>query len=127
MIDPALLRRVLQSLDVAIAVARPENGTIIFENAKFFLWFAPQDDVDALIWTRLASREVKRAQECIAQKQAFTWQTEIQAGPRQVSLAAEIRLLEEEGVDSLILFQAQNISKQKEAEYMLDSYSKMSE
>jgi adenylate cyclase len=127
MIDPVLLRSALQSLEVAVAVARPESGTIIFENAKFFLWFEPKDDVDAPIWTRLVSAQAKRAQECIAQKRAFTWQTEIQAGPRQVSLAVEIRLLEEEGADPLVLFQAQNISKQKEAEYMLDSYSKMAE
>jgi adenylate cyclase len=127
MIDPVLLRRALQSLEVAVAVARPESGTIIFENAKFFLWFEPKDDVDASIWTRLASAEAKRAQECIAQKQAFTWQMEIQTGPRQVSLGVEVRLLEEEGADPLILFQAQNTSKQKEAEYMLDSYSRMAE
>jgi adenylate cyclase len=127
MIDPVLLRRALQSLEVAVAVARPESGTIIFENAKFFLWFEPKDDVDAPIWTRFASNEAKRAQESIAQKQACTWQMEVQAGPRQVCLDIEVRLLEEEGADPLILFQARNISKQKEAEYMLDSYSKMAE
>jgi len=127
MIDPALLRRAFQSLEVAIAGARPESGTIIFENAKFFQWFAPKDDIDAAIWTRLATAEAQRAQESIAQKRACTWHAEVKTGPRQVSLTVDIRLLEEEGVDSLILFQAQNISKQKEAEYMLDSYSKMSE
>src|SRR5262245_11340240 len=127
MIDPELLRRAFQSLEVAIAVARPESGKIIFENAKFFQWFGPKDDADAPIWTRFAPAETKRAQESIAQKRACTWQAEVKTGPRQVSLAVDIRLLEEEGVDSLMVFQAQNISKQKEAEYMLDSYSKMSE
>jgi adenylate cyclase len=127
MIDPVFLRRALQTLDVAIAVAQPENGTIIFENAKFFLWFAPKEDVDGSIWSRLPPAEARLAQDCIAQKRAFTWQEEVQAGPRKVSIAAEMRLLEEEGADPLILFQAQNISKQMEAEYMLDSYSKMAE
>src|SRR5262245_54212182 len=127
MIDPELLRRAFQSLEVAIAVARPESGKIIFENAKFFQWFGPKEDVDAAIWTRFAPAEAKRAQESIAQNRACTWQAEVKTGPRQVSLAAEIRLVDEEGADPLLLLQAQNISKQKEVEYMLDSYSKMAE
>lgn len=126
--DSSLLKRILKSLDAAVAVAHPGDGAIWFENAKFFSWFPPpQGDVDASIWARLRGADVKRAQEHIARKRAFTWETEVQPGARQVIVSVDLRLLEEDGAEPLILLQAHNISKQKEAEYMLDSYSKMAE
>lgn len=119
----ANLKAALQALDMGVALAA-EEGAILFENAKFFLWFDPRGDVDAPLWRRLEGIDAEKAKARLAAKRSYSFETEVQAGGRALSLEVELRRVDGEGP---ILVQAVNVSKRKEAEYMLDSYSRMAE
>ena len=51
--DFGYLKHCLQTLNTGIAVADPETWSIVFENAKFFQWFAPSGDEEDLLEKRL--------------------------------------------------------------------------
>ena len=46
-------KQIFQSLSQAIAVIDPLTHQVIYENAIFFDWFAPDDDEDSVITDRL--------------------------------------------------------------------------
>ncbi len=56
----------------------------------------------------------------------YTWETEVTSGARTVTTEVEVRRLRHEERE-LLLVEARDISKRKEAEYLLDSYSRMAE
>ncbi len=122
------LKTYLQTLKTGVAVADVDTWSIIFENAKFFHWFTPtgaEDDEDGLTG-RLSGLKADRARSRLANGRPFSFETEVRSGARNVSLSVEMR---QESVDGqeFLLVECQDISKQKEAEYMLDSYSRMAE
>jgi len=122
-----MLRTALQSLGTAVAIADPESWEIRFENACFFQWFPPgDDDPDAPLPRRLSALDTEKAATRLAAGRVFSLDTDVKAGARTLSLALELRRIEtEEG--PAVLVEARNVSKQREAEYMLDSYSRMAE
>ena len=46
MTDISHLKHCLQTLKTGVAVVDPDDWSIIFENAKFFQWFSPGDDLE---------------------------------------------------------------------------------
>jgi class 3 adenylate cyclase len=56
----------------------------------------------------------------------FTWETEITSGARTITAELEVGRLKH-GERELALVEGRNVSKRKEAEYLLDSYSRMAE
>jgi adenylate cyclase len=57
-----------------------------------------------------------------------SWKCEMEVKPKRKAISLAIEMLRAEGaVDGAIMVQCQNISKVKELEYMIDSYSKMIE
>lgn len=119
-------RAALQALDCAVACAAADGG-ILFENSRFFEWFAPDPAAECDLWTRLQPPNLERARERLEQGRAYTFDVERQKGVRTICLAVTVRPLPREGEEALWLVQAFDVSKTKEAEYMLDSYSKMAE
>jgi len=122
-----MLRTALQSLGTAVAIADPESWEIRFENACFFQWFPPgDDDPDAPLPRRLSALDTEKAATRLAAGRVFSRDTDVKAGARTLSLALDLRRIDtEEG--PAVLVEARNVSKQREAEYMLDSYSRMAE
>ncbi|MDD3836492.1 MAG: adenylate/guanylate cyclase domain-containing protein [Phenylobacterium sp.] len=118
-------RAALQALDCAVACAGPD-GAILFENSRFFEWFAPDPAAECDVWTRLAPPHPERARERVAQGRAYTFEVERQKSVRTLCLSVSVRPLGEDAGAGLLV-QAFDVSKTKEAEYMLDSYSKMAE
>ncbi len=122
------LKLYFQSLQTAVAVADVETWSIIFENAKFFHWFAPtgEDDDDDGLASRLTGLKVDRAKSRLSSGRPYSFETEVRSGPRSVSLSVDMR---QESVDGheFVLVECQDVSKQKKAEYMLDTYSRMAE
>jgi len=116
----------LQSLTTGVALVDPETWTISFENAKFFEWFPPVDDDHDQLESRLAGLNAERARNRLERGRPFRFESEVKAGARTLSLGIELRH-DKIGEQELLLVECQNISKQKEAEYMLDSYSRMAE
>ena len=127
--SPDLLRHALQALGAAVAVADPEDWVLEFENATFFRWFPPTDeadDADDTLDKRLPRLQADRARSRLESGRPYSHEVEVKDGARSVSVKLTLRLLEE-GERSAVLVEGLDISKQKEAEYMLDSYSQMVE
>jgi adenylate cyclase len=116
----------LQTLETAVAVADAETWEVLFENARFFELFPPEADVDAALPARAAGLDAERARERLERRRPFRWDTTAGSGARARSLACELRVCELDGHDRVVL-ECRDVTKQREAEYMLDSYSKMVE
>lgn len=123
---PGTLRGLLQSLETGAAIADPGTWRIAFENAKFFQWFPPAAGAEDALDARLPALDREKAEDRLAKDRPFTYETEISAGPRTVVLSITLKRQMIDGRVWLVA-DCQNISRQREAEYMLDSYSRLAE
>jgi adenylate cyclase len=117
----------VESLGVAVAVADSDTLRVKRANARFRQWFpAPDGPVGEDLLARFGETDVARARDRLARGRPFAFEVEVRVGPRTVTLQVELRRADLEGAD-VVIAEAVSISKQKEAEYMLDSYSRMVE
>jgi class 3 adenylate cyclase len=126
MADRMLLEDVVRGLGLGLAVVDARDWSITFENARFFQWFPPVGDADAKLGTRLPDLDTSRTFGRLEKGRPFRFETEAKLGTRTVLLAVEVRRVNEND-ENIIVVECRDISKQKEAEYLLDSYSDMSE
>lgn len=120
------LRQILQTLNHGVALVDRESWRLIFENAKFFHWFPPPEDGEDVLDRRLPGFKAERVADRIARGRPYTQECESKIGARKIPLTIDIKPLNE-GDDAPILVECRDTSKQKEAEYMLASYSSISE
>lgn len=121
-----LLRHTLQSLGVGVAVICPADWSVRFENAGFFTWFPPERDADEPLTDRLTGMNADRVRSRLQDGRSFTFETEARVGAREVPIAVEVRPLPDSD-EELAIVECRDVSKQKQAEYMLESYSTMAE
>jgi adenylate cyclase len=127
MADPALIAQAFQQLRHAVAVARSDDLRVVAENALFFQYFPPTPGADEdRLPARLPKLEPEKLRERLARGRPFALEAEVKAGPRTVNLMLELRGQEIDGAGYVIV-EARDVSKQREAEYMLDSYARMAE
>jgi class 3 adenylate cyclase len=117
---------VLDSLNTAVALADPDNWEIEFENARFTEWFPRGEEGARELSARIPGMDPGRARDRVEKGRSYRFETEVRVGPRTITLQLEIRPFQGES-GKVVLLEGQNISKQKEAEYMLDSYSRLTE
>lgn len=121
------LAEVFQELRQAVAVADPGTLSILAENARFFQYFPPPVEAESdTLPGRVPTLDVARMRERLDRGRPFTLDAEVKSGARTVSLSLEIRVQRLEAGDRLVI-EARDVSKQREAEYMLDSYSRLAE
>jgi adenylate cyclase len=120
------LRNLLQTIGDGIAVVDPDSLALVFENGRFFEWFPPDEDADDSLATRLPDLDLAKARSRIENRGSFSFEGEAGQGARQVSLAGVLREVELGGSPYLVV-ELHDITKQREAEYLLDSYSTMQE
>lgn len=125
-LDGETLRLVAQTLDVGVAVVEPQEWAILFENANFFKWFPPRSDADEPLTERLPGFNKKRALDRIQAGRPYPFEMEAQWSGRELPLALELRPLPEHP-SGLVVVECRDVTRQKQAEYMLESYSKMAE
>jgi len=125
-LDEKTLRQVTQVLNVGIAVVEPEEWTVLFENAKFFGWFAPEQDPDEPLTARIPGFNAQRARSRVQAGRPYRFETETQSGARTIPLSIVLHSLPDHPQDHVVV-ECHDFSKQKQAEYMLESYSKMAE
>jgi adenylate cyclase len=116
----------LRSIGSAVAIVEPESWEILFENGLFFEWFSPEADADAPLNERVSGLDLAAVSEKLGRGRRYTWETEVSSGARTVTVELEVRRLKYDDRD-VTLIEGRNVSKRKEAEYLLDSYSKMAE
>ncbi|MEE8519480.1 MAG: hypothetical protein V3S98_10190, partial [Dehalococcoidia bacterium] len=125
-LDQDTIRRISQSLKAGIAVVDPESWSIVFENASFFKWFPPRENGDESLEGRIHGFNVGTAKESITDGRPYTLEAEADASARKAPIAIEVRPLPADPA-GLVLIEGHDISKQKQSEYMLESYSDMAE
>jgi len=119
------LKQLIHTLDIGVAVVDPANWSILFENAKFFDWLPPGEDADAPLTSRIPALQAERALGRLAGERPYRFEYESKAGTRTTPLAIVLRQLPHR--QDQVLVECHDISKQKQAEYLLDSYSKLQE
>jgi class 3 adenylate cyclase len=113
----------IDALSAAVAVADPSSLAIVRANARFRQWFpGGRDSLDG----RVPGLDPAKARDRIARGRPVRWEAAVDVSGRAVSVQIELRSERIGGADRAIL-EAWSIAKQKEAEYMLDSYSRMVE
>jgi class 3 adenylate cyclase len=124
--DGATLKHLVQSLAVGVAIVDTESWAIEFENAKFFQWFPPVEDTDEPLTKRVVGLNIERAKDRLGGPRAYRTEVESRSETRSTPVVVEIKALpDSDGRRALV--ECRDISKQREAEYMLESYSNMSE
>jgi adenylate cyclase len=116
----------VDALATALALADPESLLIRLENARFREWFPPTTSPPDDLMTRLTGADETRLRERLQRGRPYRFEVEIALEPRGLHLQVELRGAVVAG-DEVVLVEATSIAKQKEAEYMLDSYSRMVE
>lgn len=125
-VDPEILRRVFQDLSLGCVIADYSSWEIMFENATFFQWFPPKGEKDSLLTERLPKLNQGRAEERLKNGRPLVFEAEIKPGAKEIPLEIELRPIA--GDDSTIcVVECRDISKRRQAEYMLESYSKIAE
>ncbi len=116
----------LESVGVGLAVIDLEERSVLFGNRRFTEWFPGESGIGRRLEEVFPDIDLDNLQERLDQDRGFTTETEIKVKRRTMTLAISISRHQHDNVGMLIL-EAQNISKIKELEYMIESYSKMVE
>ncbi len=115
-----------QSLNVGVAVIEPEDWSVRYENATFFKWFPRMGEPDEPLTDRIPDLRRDRAQNRLEAGRPYSFEIEIEISGRETPIQVEIKKLAE-GENGRLMVECQGLTKQKQAEYMLESYSKMAE
>jgi class 3 adenylate cyclase len=99
---------------------------VLFENANFFKWFPPKTDADEPLTERMPGFNASRIQTRLEEGRAYNFETEAQLGERQIPINVEFRPIPEDESGQVVV-ECHDLSKRKQAEYMLESYSKLAE
>jgi len=125
-VGDSFLRNLLQTLGDGVAVVDPDSLAVVFENGRFFEWFPPDEEIDDSLTVRLPDLDVQRARTRVEQRGKYTFDVTSGDGAREVSLAGVVRECDLAGCRYLVV-EVHDVTKQREAEYLLDSYSQMVE
>ncbi len=135
--DERDLRRVVQALNLGIAVVRPGDWTIVFENGRFFEYFPPDPTVvpDSTtvatpdsdnLGARIPTFDPARAEERLTSGRGYTLEVEVQLRGRTVPVRINLRPLSDDPTGRIVV-ECADVSKEVEIQYMLDSYSTLAE
>jgi class 3 adenylate cyclase len=116
----------LESVGVGLAILRPDDLQIMFRNRRFSEWFPDARVGESTLKDLIADLDESRLRERIEQARPYTASTELRVKRRVVSLSFTVSRPEDPD-SSFLVAECQNISKIKELEYMIESYSKMVE
>jgi adenylate cyclase len=120
------LRHIIQTIGIGLAVVEADGWAVLFENANFFAWFPPDCDPDDPLTARLPDLKGDRALARMQGGRPFSFETEAHASGRAIPIEVTIRPVVEGSTERLVV-ECRDLSKQKQVEYMLESYSKLAE
>lgn len=119
-------RLLLESAGVGLALADPEALGVTFANPRFTEWFPGCEDASPRLDELLTGLDADRMRARLAEDRAYKTELELKVGRRTMTFAVDIKQHNGDG-PSLLVVECQNITKLKELEYMVESYSKMLE
>ncbi|MEM6565927.1 MAG: adenylate/guanylate cyclase domain-containing protein, partial [Pseudomonadota bacterium] len=116
--------QLLKSVGVGIAIVRFSDRSFIFHNAAFEEWFGAPDASEPL----QDAIEELREPVLEAFRDTGHFQGEVKIKPKRRTLVISIHLyLAEMSGEKIIVAECQNITRMRELEQMIDSYSNMVE
>ena len=115
----------LRELELGIAVVSLDDWRIVFENGRFFQWCPPTGDADAPLDGRLSNFKPDRARDRVEKNRPYRQELELRDGARSTWLEVSLRPFE--AVAGHAVVEVRDMTAQKRAEYMLESYSDVSE
>ena len=115
----------LRDLETGVAVVTVADWRIVFENGRFFKWCPPNGDTDAPLDSRLNEFRADRARHRIKGNRSYRQDFELRDGARSTFL--EITMRGFDGGDEFAVVECRDMTAQKRAEFMLESYSEVAE
>jgi class 3 adenylate cyclase len=125
-IDHELLLQVSQTLSLGLAIVDSRSWEVVFENARFFRWFPPEGEDDTSLVERVPEFNVGIAESRLEKDRAYTFETKAHESARQSPIGVEARRIPG-AAEHHLLVECQDVSRLKQSEYMLASYSEMAE
>lgn len=125
-VDPDTHRQVIQSLSIGVALVDQSNWNVLSENACFFRWFPPSLDPDEPLTSRMSDFIPSRAQSRLESGRPYSLDIETSVGGRAIPIHVGIRPLTDDP-GCLVVVECHDVSREKQAEYLLESYSRMAE
>ncbi|MEP3279467.1 MAG: adenylate/guanylate cyclase domain-containing protein [Stappiaceae bacterium] len=119
-------KMLFDSLESGVAVAEPEGHEILSANRRFSEWFPGVSGIGCSLDDVFTDISMETVQSCIDDNRPFKTEVEIKIKRRAVCLALQITASTQKETPVLIV-ECQNISKVKELEYMIQSYTQMVE
>ncbi|CAN5708173.1 hypothetical protein BH23GEM9_BH23GEM9_17380 [soil metagenome] len=122
----------LDRVSVGVALVDPTSWSVNYENGRFRSWFPAPDIGPDTLPARITSFNEGRARERSQRGRLYRLELTVPAMPRAVQVRVDVHggapdRVHTGATDRLLLVEAHDISKQKEVEYMLDSYSRLME
>ena len=119
--------KLFDSISVGLAVLDRTRFHVLICNTQFQEWCPEVADRESVpIYTLLPSFEAESARAALAAGKPYIFEDQIKPKRRPISLACQLAPAVGGTGDALVL-QCQNVSKIKELEYMIESYSKLIE
>jgi adenylate cyclase len=119
-------KEVVQSLRTAVALVDESTDEILFENAKFFQWFDPKGLDAPTLADRVPDIKMDRAKTRLKEGRGYSYETSVIINDRDTPVRLSIRNYVTKA-RPCYLVEVDDISKEMEVQFMLDSYSKMAE
>lgn len=114
------------ALSAPVALADADSRLILYENAAFFeLFRKPEVESDALA-EHLTQVDWDKAERRLSAGRAYKADIDLGGDTRKSQQQVELRFIESGG-QRFLLAEGRDVAKQREAEYMLDSYARMAE
>jgi adenylate cyclase len=117
---------VLQTLGLGVAVVDPESWRIVFENERFFEWFGPDPELNDLLSDRVPVIDMDKLQSRLDRGKRYKVEAESGSGARAVTLEVIAYGVTLDDAERVVV-ECQDTSGLKQAESMLDSYSRMAD
>jgi class 3 adenylate cyclase len=121
----AINEQLLRAIGVGVALLDADDFSFRFQNDTFVEWFSPQEDQGTLpkLLPEFDAVELKKQ---LTASNRFTAEVHFRKKRRTMIFAADFTLTAEDG-GNLVVLVCQNISRIREMESMIDSYSMMVE
>jgi adenylate cyclase len=125
----AFNRLLLESIGVGLAVVDAETHEVMFFNSLFGQWFPLPEDGSRQISDVVSAISSDKLRENDGR---FSGEVELKVKRRTLTIAINVSLNQteggaEDGDNSALLVECTNVSKVKELEYMIESYSELVE
>ncbi|MCL5777365.1 adenylate/guanylate cyclase domain-containing protein [Limibaculum sp. FT325] len=121
----AINERLLRAIGVGVAILRERDLAVIFHNGAFAEWFG-EPAPDATVADALPGLDAEVLREAIATAGRYDAEISIKPRRRSLSIALAVSPAEADG-ERLLVIECQNVTRIRELESMIDSYSSMVE